>query len=731
VKVSVLVPVWNGEAFLAECLESILAQDFADMGILIADDASTDGSVALVERYAAKDSRIRWWKNPNNLGLARNFNCCLRAAKGEYIKYVLQDDKLISPLAIRKMVEVLDNHPEVSLVGSASQILDEHSRVTKMRDYYKPGIMDGRQTIMRCLERANLIGEPSLVMFRRAQTAQGFNEQLPQLLDLDMWFHLLEQGSFAYLAEPLCAFRQHAAQQTKVNRRNGINDRLLLITNWYAKPWVQTSMMRQALFAQIYNLRKNCGMEAESLIKEMMCSLGQKWYAILWCKRKITRPFQELRRQLVTQLKIDQKWSEVFQKRGHGGRIDLEIGKDRYAKRRILVVEACPLIPEQDSGSLRMFNFLRILGQMGIKVTFVADNLQKNHCTEVLQSLGIESLYRPQINNVAKFLKQHSATYDYVILSRLAVAGKYVDLVKNYAPRTKIIFDTVDLHYLRIEREALTKADDKLKRFAAECKKRELAVARKAHITSVVSLVEKQILGKECPHIRIEIVSNIHEIHGRGADFSNRHGLLFIGGFSHAPNVDAVLFFVRNIFPLVEKNLPDVRFHILGSNVPDEITRLANTRILVHGFVQDVGPFFNACKVSVAPLRFGAGIKGKINQSQSYGVPVVATSLAVEGMQLEHGKSVLVADTPEKFAEAIVSIYTNEDLWNQISQNGIKNLEEHFSFNSARVSLENLLNFIPKERPATNYSSTLSPDAKNGLRSHPSILSTKPPIVGS
>lgn len=294
IKVSVLVPVYNGEKFLPECLDSILAQDCASMEILLVDDGSSDGSAALLEDYAARDPRIQWWKNPNNLGLARNFNCCLLAAKGEYIKYVLQDDKLISPLTIRKMVEVLDNHPEVSLVGSASQVLDGCSRVIELRKYFKPGVMDGRQTIMQCLERENLIGEPSVVMFRRAQATLGFDEQLPQILDLDMWFHLLEQGSFAYLAEPLCAFRQHAAQQTKVNRRNGINDGLLLITNWYAKLWVQTSMTRRALFTQIYNLRKNYGAEAENLTGQMMLSLGRGWHVMFWLRRKLTRPFDKL-----------------------------------------------------------------------------------------------------------------------------------------------------------------------------------------------------------------------------------------------------------------------------------------------------------------------------------------------------------------------------------------------------------------------------------------------------
>jgi glycosyltransferase involved in cell wall biosynthesis len=296
-KVSVLVPVCNGEVFLAECLESILAQDFADMEILIADDASTDGSGTLVERYAARDSRIRWWKNPNNLGLAQNFNCCLRAAKGEYIKYVLQDDKLISPLAIRKMSEVLDNHPEVSLVSSVSQVLDEHSRVIELRKYFKPGVREGRQLIVRCPEKLpNMIGEPSVVMFRRRQATRGYNEQLRQLLDLDLWLHLLEQGRFAYIAEPLCAFRRHAAQQTMKNCQSGVaeDEDLILFTRWLR----EKKLPRRAIFAQIYALRRSRGTQARALRAEMKQALGIGWYVVFWLRRKMFRPFEKLKRKL-------------------------------------------------------------------------------------------------------------------------------------------------------------------------------------------------------------------------------------------------------------------------------------------------------------------------------------------------------------------------------------------------------------------------------------------------
>ena len=221
--VSVLIPVFNGEPFLAECLESILAQDFGDYEALISDDGSTDGSVAVIQRFAARDSRIRWWRNPRNLGIGGNFNACLNAAQGEFLKYVLQDDKLLHPSALRRMVAAMESDASVSLVGSASHLIDARSRLLQVRNHFRrSGIRDGKRVIIYCLERnGNLIGEPSLVLFRKSQSARGFDEQLVQLLDQEMWFHLLEQGRFAYIAEPLCAFRQHPAQLTVVNRHSG------------------------------------------------------------------------------------------------------------------------------------------------------------------------------------------------------------------------------------------------------------------------------------------------------------------------------------------------------------------------------------------------------------------------------------------------------------------------------------------------------------------------------
>src|SRR4029434_1265252 len=181
--------------------------------------------------------------------------------------------------------------------------------------------------------------------------------------------------------------------------------------------------------------------------------------------------------------------------------------------------------------------------------------------------------------------------------------------------------------------------------------------------------------------------ANEVEVAGSRAPFALRRGWLFIGSFQHRPNIDAVLFFLQTIYPLVTEHLRDAKFYIIGDKAPPEIVALATERVVVAGLQRDVRPFFESVKLSVAPLRFGAGVKGKINQSMGFGVPVVATSLAVEGMALTDHEDVLVADEPEDFAHALIQLYESDELWNRLSQSGIRKTKALYSTDAARERL--------------------------------------------
>src|SRR5438552_8215680 len=325
-----------------------------------------------------------------------------------------------------------------------------------------------------------------------------------------------------------------------------------------------------------------------------------------------------------------EKWAaELMTRPPHGDLAPVQLApRDR---KNILVIDHHVPVPDKDSGSLRMFQILKILRQLGHRITFVPDNLAyEPPYTCELQKRGIEVVYHPYVKKVRDYLLAHGASFDVVVLSRCDFARKHIADVRLYAPESRIIFDTVDLHFLREDSEARLTRDPEVRRKAQEKQQLEYQLIDQADETWVVSRAEQQLLQEERPDKSIQVVSNIVDIPGSSTPFALRRDWLFIGSFQHTPNIDAVLFFVENIYPLVNERLRDAKFYIIGDKPPPEVVALGNERIVVTGLQTDVRPSFESVKLSVAPLRFGAGVKGKINQSMAFGVPFVATSLAVE-----------------------------------------------------------------------------------------------------
>lgn len=244
-KVSVCIPSYNCASYIGEAIESVLAQTFSDFELLIIDDCSTDASCAVIEEYLKRDGRIRFLRNSRNLGMVNNWNHCLAESRGEYIHYLFADDLLASPECLARMSAILDEDPGISLAATARTIINEESVPLKVVSKFPSSLTDeGTRVIRRCLyEGRNLVGEPSVVMFRRSQAGRGFNPEYRQLVDLEMWFHLLEQGRFSYIAEPLASFREHPTQQTKVNLRQmvHIDEFLHLLEQYGGRPYVRFS----------------------------------------------------------------------------------------------------------------------------------------------------------------------------------------------------------------------------------------------------------------------------------------------------------------------------------------------------------------------------------------------------------------------------------------------------------------------------------------------------------
>jgi GT2 family glycosyltransferase/glycosyltransferase involved in cell wall biosynthesis len=358
-------------------------------------------------------------------------------------------------------------------------------------------------------------------------------------------------------------------------------------------------------------------------------------------------------------------------------------------QRQILVIDALTPQPDHDSGSLRMVNLMQLLHDGGAHVAFLPANREHaGRYTEVLQEAGVECWYAPFGGRAPAWLREHGRRFHTVVVCRHYVLREFLPLLRRHAPQAKIVFDTVDLHYLRERRGARLAADATLMRAADSTKARELDLIARSDVTLEVSEAERALLATDAPDARVEVLSNLHQLAGPGGSFASRRDLVFVGGFRHPPNVAAVRWFALEVFPRVRARLPDVRFHVIGSHVTAEIETLgALPGVVVHGHVPDITPYMDGCRIGLAPLRYGAGVKGKVNLSMAHGQPVVATSCAVEGMHLEPGRDVLVADDARGFSDAVVELYGNEALWVSLGENGLRNVAEHFSLDAARETV--------------------------------------------
>ncbi len=396
--------------------------------------------------------------------------------------------------------------------------------------------------------------------------------------------------------------------------------------------------------------------------------------------------------QITNTMKLFERWREQLKSHQAPGE-DPDKAKDRTAKRRALVLDHCTPTPDQDAGSVLVFNMLLLLREMDFQVTFIAESELRyvpGHTT-ALQRIGVEVLWAPYLLSVESHLKQCGRRYDLALLYRPSVVAQYVKAARKYCPNAKVLFHTQDLHFLRMQREGELLGDSKTMKLATSMKQLEFNAIRAVDATIVVSTAELELLRRELSGEAIFVLPLIVSVPGTVKGFHERRDIVFVGSYHHTPNVDAVRFFVAEIMPLLRTRLPGVRFYAAGSNPTPEVQSLASEDVSVTGYIEDLDALLNQMRVSVAPLRFGAGIKGKITSAMSVGLPVVATSMATEGMSLTDGDNVIVADAVNEFVSSIARVYEEESVWNALSRNGIAFADKAWGPEAAWRNLSEIL----------------------------------------
>jgi GT2 family glycosyltransferase/glycosyltransferase involved in cell wall biosynthesis len=639
--VSIVIPVFNKWAYTAACLRS-LAETACGAGfeVIVVDDQSTDETP---QRLAGIDGLVAL-RNEQNLGFVGSCNRGAEQARGRYI-VMLNNDTQVLDGWLDALLDTFERFPDTGLAGA--------------RLVYPDGtLQEAGGIIFRDgsgwnYGKGDNADRPEYQFSREVDYCSGACIMLTTEL-------FRELGGFdshyapAYYEDTDLAFRI---------RQRGLRVRL------------------QAAATIVHHEGITSGTDLGS---------GTKRYQAVNREKFLRRWQSELKHFPAPIVDPDDR-GEVRRARDH------------RLRGRVLVIDAYTPEPDQDSGSLRLRYLLGCFQDLGYGVTFLPDNrAHAGRYTKALQAAGIEAVYDPWIETLQRFFSERGAEFDFIMISRHYVAARYLSLLKRHCPGACFIFDTVDLHYLREERLAKLEKSASLARTAAQTRRSELAVIEAADATLVVSPVEQTVLREAAPDARVHVISNVHEIVGSRRPFGERKDLFFVGGYQHPPNIDAARWFVESIWPLIHEELPDVRFHLVGSKAPEEVRALDGNGVVFHGFVEDIEPFLDGCRLAVAPLRYGAGVKGKVNMSMSRGQPVVATPMAVEGMFAQPGREVLVAETAADFAAAVVRLYRDEDLWNQVSAGGLQNVEKYFSVETARLGLRELLDSLVQAKdPAT------------------------------
>jgi glycosyltransferase involved in cell wall biosynthesis len=312
-----------------------------------------------------------------------------------------------------------------------------------------------------------------------------------------------------------------------------------------------------------------------------------------------------------------------------------------------------------NGGASAAIDHMRALLRIGFEVSFAAsqDLNDGDQRGAALATLGIKPLSAPWYGSVEEILRRHAGRFDVIYLHRAGNAAAYSKLARQHSPRALLVYGVADLHHVRLARQGSVENRPEITRRAARLEIEEMMTARLADVVITHSNAEAALLRACVPGVRVAVVPWSVPLRTSTTEFSGRDGVVFVGHFGHEPNIDAVHWLAQEIVPLVRQQDPTIGFRIVGNDMPESLRRLARPGLDLIGSVKILDTLLDETRLTVAPLRYGAGIKAKVLESLAAGVPCVGTSIAFEGMTLPPALMGCVADTPAAFAKALVRLY--------------------------------------------------------------------------
>lgn len=611
-KVSIIIPVYNQFSYTYLCLCALL-ENSGDVPyeVILADDGSTDFTKE-IEKIV---SGVRVVRSGSNLGFLKNCNYAAGKAKGEYLLF-LNNDTQVQPGWLAPLVQLLDEHEDIGMTGS--------------KLLYPDG---------RLQEAGGIFWQDGSAW----NYGHGDNPDLPQ---------------YRYVKDV-----DYISGASILVRRNlwmaiyGFDER-------FAPAYCEDSDLAFSIRAKGYRVTYqpiSVVVHFEGISNGRDVKNGTKKY------------------QVVNANKFYQKWKSVLEKENFPTGKNVFLARDRSrGKKTIVVIDHYVPHYDQDAGSRTTWSYLCLFVKMGFHVVFVGDNYFPHQpYTQQLEQMGIEVFVGEGINisRFKEWVRENKQYIDYFYLNRPHISVKYIDFLKQ-CTRAKIFYYGHDLHFIREQRQYEIEKDKNLIKSIAHWKKIESSLITKADVVYTAGSYEEHVLRNLFPDKRIRAIPifcyekvqlDAMEI----APLEGRENLLFVGGFGHKPNEDAAVWFVREIFPLILMKAPETKLYIVGSHPTEKIKLLSSEHVIVTGFVSDekLSDYYRQVRVCVVPLRYGAGVKGKVLEAMCNGVPLVTTPIGAEGLpNCEACLSIVEITKIKEYAQSVLRLLHDDAQWQSLSK---------------------------------------------------------------
>ena len=608
-KVSIIIPVYNQVHYTYACLVSILENtgEF-DYEIIIADDVSTDATKE-IDKFV---TGLVIARNESNQGFLKNCNNAAKKARGEYI-FFLNNDTTVQKDWLPPLIRLLESDKSIGMVGSKliypdGRLQEAGGIIWSDGSGWNYGRCDDpNKPEYNYVRDVDYISGAAIMLSRKLwEDIGGFDERYAPAYceDSDLAFEVRKRG-LRVVYQPLSV----------VTHFEGVSN----------------------------------GTDVNGT--------GLKRY------------------QVENNKKLQEKWSEEFKNQyDNVGVPNAFRARERSrGKKVILFVDHYVPTFDKDAGSKTTFQYIKMFIERGYVVKFLPDNFAKSEpYTSILEQMGVEVLYGNEMRtNIFEWIENNQANIDIAYLNRPHIATKYIDFIKEKTD-IKVIYYGHDLHFLRERREYELTGDVERKNASAYWKSMELDLMRKASISYYPSNVEVDYIHTFDKKINAKaITAYVFEKFGN-IDYNPdiREGVLFVGGFSHPPNADALKYFLDNMWDEIYAQIK-APFYIVGSNATDEIKALHNEAkgIIFKGFVseEELKELYEKVRLVVVPLRYGAGVKGKVIEALYYNDPVITTSVGAEGIDNSYNQ-MLVADEPGDFVEKCVNLYNDKEALKAMSK---------------------------------------------------------------